>query len=156
MLIALAMMSCSKEDPRSQVCTFVDNPEAGEGAISHREANLIADCDDNPITDIEELTKVFDGTAWTLDGFGHGWFFEVNKPCITIDFSGAEVSVKYIDSQRDTVTSHTWEIEQNNGSLGLRLEPPMYEVHMTNFSSDIMYHNGTPYDGNLYIYTKLD
>lgn len=155
-VLLLSLTSCDKDEVSSD-CTFVDNPAAEEGAISGQEVQLMADCDDDPLTTVEQVTDRLSGTAWTLVGFGHGWFWETNKPCITIDFNDSEVSIAYVDSQRDTVTSHTWEVEQvSNGSLRLVTEPPMYELGMTNFSSDIMYHNGTPYDGNLYIYRKLD
>lgn len=155
--ISLIMISCSNDDPLSKDCTFVDNPSAEQGAISEQEVQLMADCDNDPLTTVEQVTDRLSGTAWTLVGFGHGWFWETNKPCITIDFNDTEVGIEYVDSQRDTVTSHTWEVEEvSNGTLRLVTEPPMYELGMTNFSEEIMYHNGTPYDGNLYIYAKLD
>lgn len=176
-LLLLATFSCKKdqvtptetpqepietpEEPTDTVpeynCTFEQNDEDMEGLIDDTERELMVTCNDNKLTSKSEIEANLIG-EWELVGHGEGWVPRLSQPCSYITITEEELILQFENGYLDTLTTHTWEITAHNtGNFSLEFTPnDNAGIFINVFCEDYMYGDGTPLDGNMYLYQKVN
>ena len=173
LLIAVIMLtfcvSCIKDDVIEEcqeeaistpyVCTFVQNDSDMDGWIDDTERSIMDDCFQNSLNSKTEIENNLIG-EWELVGHGQGWFPQVSQPCGYLTFTADELTFDFNDGHIDTITTHTWELEEVNWPSGpkfkLTISDQIFAMFINQFCFDYMYGDETPVDGNMYLYQKVN
>ena len=141
-------------------CVFEQIDENNDGLIDDTERSVMNDCTENNFTSISEIKNNIIG-EWELVGYGHGWVPYPSQPCAHITVKEEELIFEFTNQSKDTITTYEWEIEEVfwSGGQYFRLNTlPEYVdgLYITYFCEKYMYGDGTPSDGNMYLYEKVD
>lgn len=161
--IAVILLASCGDDPvvssdPNLNCEFVDDPNTMDGAIDDEERRIMTECRESELRSPEEITANLIGT-WDLIGFGHGWFWTVPQPCSQIVFEEDMLTLRVIDSWRDTTITTGWEILlSTNGSpyISYDEDTPSEGLRFRTFCDNYIFYDSTPVDGNMYLYEKVD
>ncbi len=155
--ILLLMSTCTKDnDDKRQECNFENDPETLEGIIDNEEQEIMATCLENRLTTKEEIETNLIGT-WKIIGYGGGWFPNGSTPCGNLEITTNEMTLKFTNEFIDTMIVHSWNvIERQNGQFYLETNPEFRSLLLSNFCAQYMFYNHTPFDGDMYIYEKID
>jgi len=138
-------------------CTFVEDTATAEGWFNEFEATTIEECNANQLTSKEDIEQNLIG-EWELVGQASGWAIPVNMPCAHIKIEKEELVFTFKNAQIDTVTKHTWKIEEdtrfNEKVYQLTVEPLTYGLEIHSFCSNFMYYDYIPLDGDMVLYEK--
>lgn len=161
---SLFFLACSDGESISMTtpyeCTFEQNDETMDGFIDENERAIMNACTDNALTNKTAITQNLIG-EWELIGHGEGWVPKVSQPCGYIIIGEEELTLQFTSGYTDTVITYPWEIEErqhNRGtsfSLNLLPEQYFYPLYINQFCDEYMYGDGTPSDGNMYLYQKV-
>lgn len=164
-LFALSILSCNKDDDQNQTqshdCTFEQIDENMDGLIDDNESTIMTQCQENEILSKSELESKIIG-EWELIGHGEGWVPSVSQPCGYITITSDELVFEFTNASIDTVTTHSWEINQIFTPsiitfLSLDVTPDGVEgLFINRFCDEFMFGDGTPSDGNMYLYQKVN
>lgn len=165
-LIAMLIFFASCEDTilsNQNDCVFEENNNM-DGLIDDIERAIMDDCRDNAFTSKSEIENNLIG-EWKLIGHGEGWISTVSQPCAYITVLEDALTFEYEHRiggtyYLDTLTFHSWEIEEVNWSGGqyfrLNATPYTSGLFINQFCNDYMYGDGTSSDGNMYLYEKVE
>ena len=139
-------------------CSFVQVDEDMDGLIDDNEREIMNDCKANAFTSISEIKENLIG-EWQLIGHGEGWVSKVSQPCAYLTISEEAIQLEYEDAYMDTVSMHTWEIEEVSINtidyFRLKVENPAFALGISQFCEDYIYGDATDADGNMYLYQKV-
>jgi len=139
-------------------CTFVQNEETADGWFNETESKIITECDKNQLTTVENIKQNLIG-EWELVGHAVGWALPISLPCAHIEITENELIFTFEDQTKNTVTNHTWSIEEGTRYgkevLVLNVEPKTIALSAHSFCELYMYQDYTPQDGNMYLYQKM-
>ncbi len=144
-------------------CVFEENNNM-DGIIDSTEWAIMNDCTENAFTSKNEIENNLIG-EWKLIGHGEGWVHTISQPCayvtvlddaLILEYESGYSNVYYVD----TVTLHSWQIEEVNWSGGqyfnLTTTPYAPGLYINQFCTNYMYGDATPSDGNMYLYEKVE
>jgi len=160
-ILALIATSCSDDDipevTYTYDCEFVQNDADMDGIIDDTEKAIMEECMEDKFTSKSDIESNLIG-EWELIGHGEGWIPTVSQPCGYITITNDELVYAFENAYVDTTITHTWEIEDHgNGVFSLQVFPEYYDgLSMHVFCSDFMYGDATPFDGNMYLYKKVN
>lgn len=161
LFLFVGLISCDKplEENKSlgNDCTFEQIDEDMDGLIDDNERSIMDDCMANELTSVSEIEQNLIG-EWQLVGHGEGWVPLVSQPCAYITITEESLVLDFKNSTVDTVTTHTWEIEQDAlGSLYFYLQTSDSKaaLFINQFCDEYMYGDATPLDGNMHLYQKV-
>jgi len=160
-LISILALFVSCEDTiifdNQNDCVFEENSNM-DGFIDDTERAIMTDCRENPLTSKSEIENNLIG-EWKLIGHGEGWIPTISQPCAYVTILDGVLAFEAEDSNIDTVTFHSWEIEEVNWSgsqyFVLNTTPLAYGLNINKFCNNYMYVDATPFDGNMYLYEKV-
>ncbi len=150
------LLSCNKDDDTGKnQCIFVQNDADMDGRIDDDERAIMDDCMANALTTENEMKATFIG-EWELVGFGHGWTHTPSQPCGYITITEDELVLEFENAYIDTITTHTWAIEEVSGTNRLTITPSAEGLWINTICSNYMFGDATPVDGNMYLYQKVE
>jgi len=145
-----------EETELNQNCPFIDNSENKDGLIDEFERAVMDECMQNIILDKVVLKENLIG-EWALIGHGEGWIISKSQPCSRISITSTELILEYENLYTDTITTHLWELIEFPDRLDLIISPdPINGIFISHFCTDYMFGDATPFDGNMYLYKKLN
>ncbi len=158
----LLFMACTNKDRMMTPynCTFEQIDEDMDGLIDNYERTIMNGCTNNALTSKTDIEKNLIG-EWELIGHGEGWVPKVSQPCGYLIIEEEELTLQFTSGYVDTVMTHSWEIEEiqrNQGtlfSLNLLSDHFVHQLYINQFCDEYMYGDGTPSDGNMYLYQKV-
>ena len=164
-LIITLLMSCNENEDEGIVinshnCIFMQNDDTTDGLIDDTERMIMNECMENSLSSKSGIVSNLIG-EWELTGHGEGWVPNISQPCGYIIISEDELTFEFKNEYTDTISTHLWEIEEVNLSVGqyfrLNVIPEFVEgLFINRFCENYMYGDGTPSDGNMYLYTKVE
>ncbi len=158
------LMSCNTNEDKEIIdnsldCFFVQNDDNMDGLIDDTERMIMNECMGNSLPSKSGIESNLIG-EWELTGHGEGWLPTISQPCGYIIISEDELIFEFKNEYTDTISTHLWEIEEVNWSGGqyfrLNVIPEDVEgLFINQFCENYMYGDGTPSDGNMYLYRKV-
>ena len=167
-IAALTILSSCKNDlptegpidPIINDCSFEQNDEDMDGLIDATERSIMEQCANNALLTKSEIEDNLIG-EWELIGHGEGWVSKISQPCGHLTITADDLTLEFENAFVDTVTMHSWEIEELNWGTSsfysLKASPDNAPgLSISQFCSTYMYGDGTPRDGNMYLYEKVE
>lgn len=161
LLLLISIISCDKPISESgsmgNACVFEQVDEDMDGLIDDSERAIMDECMSNELTSISDIEQNLIG-EWELVGHGEGWVPKISQPCAYLTISSESLTLDFHNSYTDTITNHTWEVEQDAlGSIYfyLKTSDAKSALFINQFCEDYMYGDATPLDGNMHLYQKV-
>lgn len=162
LMISALFVCCTKnklEVPAAFAdCVFDENSVCLIDIIDENERMIMNECRENSFSTKTRIQNNLIG-EWALVGFGVGIWPTGPQPCTYLTITSSELTLEYKDKEIDTITTHSWEIEEiNNGtseSFVLRVDSQNIGG-ITVFCDDYMFHDSTDSDGEMRLYQKVN
>jgi len=156
LIITSSFIACDKECGEEVFdCTFEYDENDMDGVIDDVERSIMDDCMEVAFSSKNKIKENLIG-EWKLIGHGQGWFANGTQPCAYLNISKDKAIYQFQNQHIDTIFSADWDIEEDNNRFSFTLDSDFYEgLYINQFCEDYMFGDGTPFDGNMYLYEKV-
>lgn len=156
------LVCCKKTDnelietTNTQECIFEEKPENMDGLIDNTEKTLMNECIEQALTTRQGIQENLIG-EWKLIGFAAGsCCANSTMPCGYITVMENELTFEYRYFDTDTITTHTWEVQEINNRNTVTISPYSHKLNFTTICPQYLFGDGTPVDANMFLYQKVN
>lgn len=138
-------------------CEFVQDDTTNDGLIDATERSIMENCGNSKFTNLSEIKDNLTGD-WELVGHGEGWLRKISQPCALISFrTNNSLEFQYQSEYIDTSSIHDWELIEGRGNYSLKITPrAQISLRINTFCSNYMFVDETAFDGNMYLFRKVN
>jgi len=138
-----------------------EQSEQLDGRIDETERAIMKECSENSLNN--NKSKLIENLIgeWELIGHGNGWIPN-KRPCVYLDVAESYYTVGYKSAYLDTVATYNWSIYEREVSGELTFyahtDVEIYS-HLAILggvvSDNYMYSDATPFNGEMYLFQKV-
>ena len=163
LFISCLIISCDRKVEGTELqplgCIFDQDDSKMEGLIDETERAIMDACINYTWSSEEALQNNLIG-EWELIGHGEGWVPTISQPCAYIVINENDLIFSISNSYLDTTIVYSWSLQLQSGigliPYTLSLNPtPIEGLQINHFCENYMFGDGTPADGNMYLYEKV-
>ncbi|MBK7221346.1 MAG: hypothetical protein IPH94_08465 [Saprospiraceae bacterium] len=162
LLFIAVLISCNKKveeiNAYGNDCVFEQIDDNMDGLIDENERIIMSECLETPLKSKNSIENNLIGD-WKLIGHGEGWLPTISQPCGYLTITENELTFQFKNGHIDTVSTHSWKIEEVNNGLNFKLNiihEYVEGLFINQFCENYMYGDATPSDGNMYLYKKIN
>lgn len=160
--IIFMVFGCSNNEdvmPTGMDCVFEQIDGSMDGMIDPTERMIMDECAASTLVTKDQIEQNLIG-EWQLVGHGTGWLSGESQPCGYIKIVDNELTFRFESSYIDTTVLLLWELETlprgTEPYFRLKVTPDVFDgLYIDHFCEDYMFGDGTPFDGNMYLYEKV-